>query len=268
MWREKLRIKKNNPIAGLYPFAKLWLLALYSVCVIVLSTAKVGGYSVYLIAAVAGPIILAAATGVLKKFLNVFCRISTLAAIILITQSTLFPDVVSIISIPFFGLFNIHVYEAGLQKGISLAFSVLNIGSIFVWLFKCTENKELVCAFEKNGLNPKAAYVLLSTLQMIAVLQQSSKVIMSAQEARGVETQGNLLVRMKAFMPSLIPLILGAINNTEERVLTLESKGFTAHCPKTRLFDIEPNGKEKLAVTVAAAITIIVILWRVLLWVL
>jgi energy-coupling factor transport system permease protein len=143
---------------------------------------------------------------------------------------------------------------------------VLSIGSIFVWFFQSTENKELVYVCEKKGMNPKAGYVLLSTLQMISVLQHNSKIIMSAQEARGVETKGNLIVRMKAFIPSLIPLILGAINNAEERVLTLESKGFTARCEKTRLFTVEPNGKERIALIIAAAAVALVLAWRIVLW--
>lgn len=264
MWREKLQIKKDNVIAGLYPFAKLWILGLFSVCCIILSTIKVEGYSVYLIYACAVPLLLAACTGIFGKFMSAFGKLIFLAVIILIAQAVLFPGPVSLWQYNVFGLFTVHIYEAGLQKGVGLAFTILDIAGIFVWLFQSTENKELVCAFEKKGMSPKAGYVLLSTLQMISVLQQSSKAIMSAQEARGVETKGNLIVRMKAFIPSIIPLVLGAINNTEERVLTLESKGFSSHCQKTRLFDIQPNGKEMLAQGIAIAATVLVIVWRVL----
>ena len=268
MWREKLAVKKSNVIAGLYPLAKLWILALYCCIVFILITIKVNGYPFFLMSAVFIPMILSAATGVFRGYVKVISKICILAAVIITAQMLLFPGPNVLWKLQVFNLFAIRVYENGVQKGFTLAFSILDIGGIFVWFFQCTENKELIYACEKRGMSPKAGYVLLSTLQMISVLQQSSRVIMSAQEARGVETKGNLKVRMKAFLPSLIPLILGAINNTEERVLTLESKGFTAHCKKTRLLTIKPNGKEKAAVAASVFAVTLVVVWRVLLWVL
>ena len=117
-------------------------------------------------------------------------------------------------------------------------------------------------------MSPKASYVFLSTLQMIKVLQHNSRVIMNAQQARGVETEGNLFVRARAFLPSMVPLIMGSIANTEERVLTLESKGFSVKCKKTHIFDVVPSGNERTAMIIAVTITILVVVWRVLAWVL
>lgn len=266
MWREKLRLKKNNPVAGLYPFAKLWILALYSLCCLILSGMKTGGYPVYFMCAASIPLILAAVSGIFKKYIHAFGALCVPAGVILTAQAVLFPSAAYLWELDVLGLFTLKIYEAGLQKGMMLAFSLLNIGGIFLWLFQCTENKELVRAFEKKGMSPKAGYVFLSTLQMIPALQQSSRTIMCAQSARGVETRGNVFVRMKAFAAILIPLITGAVGSAEERVLTLEARGFTAKCAKTRVFDIEPNGRESIAVAAAAAFTIIIIAWRVITW--
>lgn len=268
MWQEKLRIHKGNVIADLYPFAKMWIVLFYSICSMVLGTVKIDGYPVYMMAAFIVVPILAIASGIWKKFFKVFKALIFLCVFILVVQALVVrgPEIVWTTSI--FGLFNLTIYKLGLQTGLNLMFTIFNIGGIFAWFFQCTENKEIICACEKKGMHPKASYVLLSTLQMIKVLQQSSKVIMSAQQARGVETEGNIFVRAKAFVPSMIPLILGSISNTEERVLTLESKGFSVECPKTHLFDVQPGGNEKTAVIIAAFITILVLIWRVLMWVL
>ena len=82
-----------------------------------------------------------------------------------------------------------------------------------------------------------------------------------------METEGNILVRSKAFIPSMIPLVLGAITNTEERVLSLESKGFLVKGKRTHLFDVKPNGKERIAIIVALVPTLLTIFWRIYLWV-
>ncbi len=263
MWREKLSIKKDNAIAALYPSAKFLIVCLYSLCSLVIGTIGVGGYALFLIPWFLIVPLLCAASGVWKRFLKAFNKVLFIAVIIFVVQSLLIPSDNIIWQWSF-----IKIYEAGLQSAIVLSFSILNMAGIFIWMFQTTENKEISRALEDSGMNYKVAYVFMSTLQMIEVLGKSSKTIMNAQQARGVETEGNLMVRSKAFFPSMVPLILGAITNTEERVLTLESKGFDVNCKKTHLFEIKRSGNEKLANGIAILVTILVIIWRVLAWVL
>ena len=70
------------------------------------------------------------------------------------------------------------------------------------------------------------------------------------------------------FFPSLVPLIVGAITSSEERVLTLESKGFDVNGPKTHLFELKKSGKEPLAAGIAIVVAVAVIAGRIVLWVL
>ena len=60
-------------------------------------------------------------------------------------------------------------------------------------------------------MNYKAVYVFTSSLSMIDILSGNSKTIMNAQKARGVETEGNIIVRAKSIFPNMVPLILGAV---------------------------------------------------------
>jgi energy-coupling factor transporter transmembrane protein EcfT len=90
---------------------------------------------------------------------------------------------------------------------------------------------------------------------------------MDAQQARGVETEGNLLIRARAFFPILVPLILGSITGAEERVLTLESKGFDIKGPKTHVFEISRSPYDGTARIIALGITAAVLIWRVAAWV-
>ena len=91
---------------------------------------------------------------------------------------------------------------------------------------------------------------------------------MNAQKARGVETEGNLIVRAKAFFPSLVPLILGAVISSEERVLTLEARGFTMQCEKTHLFNLEKSGIEGTVTVISVLITVLLLAGRIALWML
>ena len=162
----------------------------------------------------------------------------------------------------------IKIREVGLQSAFSIGGMVLCVAGIFVWLFQTTSNKEIARALDESGLNPKVAYVFTSSLQMIDVMSGNSKTIMDAQRARGIETEGNVMVRAKAFVPTLIPLILGALLGAEERVLTLEARGFSMTCPKTHLYNLQKSGLEQKTKVVCIVITLLMIAGRVALWLL
>ncbi len=117
-------------------------------------------------------------------------------------------------------------------------------------------------------MNHKAAYVFTSSLQMIDILSDNSKTIMNAQRARGVETEGNVLVRAKAFFPTLVPLVLGAVISSEEKVLTLESRGFSVQGKKTYLFNLERSGMESTVKLITIILSLLIIGGRIALWIL
>ena len=263
MFRERLYIEKSNPLAALHPNAKGWIVILYCICVAILATIQVYGYALYLVLFFLVAPIFCAASGIWDKYVKLNKSLILLIAFIFIVQALIIKSDVVLFH---WGIFS--VYKAGLQHAILLCFLILNMSGILFWLFQTTEIKEMTRALEDLGMNYKAAFVFLSTFQMIEVLSKNSKTIMNAQRARGIETEGNVLVRSKAFFPSIVPLVVGSIMNTEERVLTLECRGFNTQCPKTHLFVLRKSGNESKAVAIAAIITIVILIGRIMLWVL
>lgn len=267
-WRETLCKKQGNKIADLYPMAKLKITGLFMICTFIIQTYTYNGYPVGIIAWFITLPILAALTGKFRPFMKAMKPIYYLGLFILVVQAFVIKGEDTIAVWNIFNLFNLTVYKNGMITGLSLCFNILDIAGILVWLFACTEKKDIISVMENKNMPPKASYVLLSTMQMIEVLGRKSKTILNAQKARGVETEGNVFVRAKAFVPSMIPLVVGSISDTEERALTLESKGFSVKGKKTHLFEPQYNGCEKASVAVSVVITILVLAWRILVWVL
>ncbi len=263
MFREEISIKKSNPLAALYPSAKGWIVVLYCICIAILTSIRVNGYALYLMAAFLIIPVLFVTSGIWEKFHKFFKSILLFLGLIFVVQTMVLKSEVVL-----FQFWFIKIYEAGLQHAIVLCFVIMNVAGILLWLFQTTETKEMTYALEKAGMSYKASFVFLSTFQMIEVLGKSSKTIMNAQRARGVETEGNLIVRSKAFFPMIVPLVVGSLMNTEERVLTLECKGFDTQCPKTHLLELKKTGNETKAVAIASVITAIIMGWRLLLWIL
>lgn len=276
MYIEQIQIRGKNKTAGMHPITKLWIVLLYFITSSVLGGIKTpfGGYSVLMYVWFLGVVVLAVASGISRRFFKAMGAVVSIFLIVLLVQAfiveTADPAVpgVALWRWQPSNFFHPTIWRYGLQNGLRLGFNILNGASIFVWLFQSTENKELSRALEDRGMNYKVVYVFLSSLQMIGVLGSKSKTIMNAQQARGVETKGNMFVRAKAFFPTMVPLVLGAITDTEERVLTMESKGFSAPCQKTHLLKIEKSGAEIPWLVVSIAFCAAAVVGRILVWVL
>lgn len=261
---EQIQIRKTNKLAALYPMTKFLVVILFSICTFIIRSVKYTQYGLPLLIIpwFLVVILLCAASGSLKKCLKAFKAVIFVAGIVFLVQTFIVPGGALVWKAGF-----LRIYEKGLRSGISLSFMIMNIAGIFIWVFQTTEHKEIARALEESGMNYKAAYTFISTLQMIDILGHNSRTIMNAQRARGVETEGNIIVRAKAFFPSLVPLILGAIISSEERVLTLEARGFSIQGEKTHLFNIEKSGIEKSVTIIAYGITILLIVGRIVLWI-
>ena len=160
----------------------------------------------------------------------------------------------------------ISVYKEGVMKAIGLTSKLTAIVSALTMLTLITPVKDFTLALEKKGLNPKAAFILMLTLQTIPEMKKQADVIMDSQKARGIETEGNVFVRAKALIPIFIPLVLSSIANTEERAITLESRGFSVGEKRTILYDIKETKNDKIMKIMLAIFIVLCIAWRVL-WV-
>ncbi|MBQ2659117.1 MAG: energy-coupling factor transporter transmembrane protein EcfT [Erysipelotrichaceae bacterium] len=258
---EMVQIKKPNKIDGLHPKTKAFILLLYIICTFVISTIKVTRFEIplYLIPWFGVLLILFAISGQFMKCIKGCKLVFTVFLIIFIVQSLIIPGGEVLFRLGF-----ITIEQEGIRKACSLGFMVLDVAGIFVWFFQTTSNKEIAAALNEAGVNETISYVFVSTLKMIDEMSKNSKVIMSAQRARGIETEGNLMVRAKAFVPSLVPLILTAVTGAEERVVTLEARGFSIKDEKTSVFKLQKSGLETLATVVALIITVAIVVWRFL----
>lgn len=246
---------KENRIANLYPLTKFtWAIV---IAVIGALIPTIGGKYIWFVVLS----VLAVASGsfgiFIKRVRNFICVIVAL----LIVIHTFFVPGDDIL----FQLGILTAQRDGLMYALKLGGSIFCMGGAIIWFFSITSEKDFVLSLEKAGMSPKASYVVLSTLQMVPVLKKRSHTIMNAQQARGVETQGNLFVRIKVFVPTLVPLILSSIQDIEERALTLEARGFSMEIPSTHLYDITKRSIDKTATVAAIIVLLIAIAGRIVL---
>ncbi|SES80482.1 energy-coupling factor transport system permease protein [Salinibacillus kushneri] len=157
-------------------------------------------------------------------------------------------------------------YKEGLSYAALLTLRVMNMIMSFGILILTTKHDELVEAMIKKGLSPKIGYVLLSVLQLIPQMRTTMAKITDAQRSRGMETEGSLLVRMKAFFPLIGPVVLNSINITRERAIALEVRGFSSN-QKRSFLNISKEYRYQTAIQVILWLTLAAaIVWRILTW--
>ena len=86
-------------------------------------------------------------------------------------------------------------------------FKNFRIGSAILLGGKLIDIKKLMIVLEKKGMSSSVTYVLLSTTNIIPQMSKKMGAILEAQKSRGIETDSNMIVRAKAFFPSVGPLL-------------------------------------------------------------
>ncbi len=123
----------------------------------------------------------------------------------------------------------------GVELGARFALVVMVLCGALTLYAALIPAKYLMLALEERGLTPRATYVLLASFQAISDLGKNVRVVMDAQKSRGIETDGSIWTRGKAFFPIIAPAFLAAMNQTEERAVALDARAFNAKAPHSRL---------------------------------
>src|SRR5699024_8947670 len=236
-------------IVSLYPTTKL-----LAVFFIIVSALMVYGYT-YQYAIFPLMILIALLADVVKQFLNIFIKtIVVIVLFIFIFQVFLIPGEEIIWEWSF-----LSISMEGFTNSLLITSKLIAVSSTLILFFQVTPAKDLIYSMEKLGLSKKVSFVILSTLQLIPQMKDLSNTIMDAQRSRGIETEGGLWVRIKAFVPMIGPLVLSSIEQTEERVLTLESRAFSSTEKKTHVYHVGKSAKDTVVRIVILLLFIILI---------
>jgi energy-coupling factor transport system permease protein len=200
------------------------------------------------------------AAKVIRKTIPVFGFVFLILITVVLIQGMFKPENETVL----FQLGPLTMYKEGLLFALTITLRVINIIGAFMILVLTTKPSDLVEALVRKGMSPRIGYVVVSVFQIIPEMMATMSTITDAQRARGMETEGKLLVRIKAFIPLLGPVVLGSLINTKERAMALEVRGFNAQTPKTYLYEEKTYRSSKVLQIGMLLLTIAAVVWRVL----
>lgn len=154
------------------------------------------------------------------------------------------------------------------EEGILFAF--ISIGRIiltmsdFILFAMTTRPDMLMISLKQVGMPSGLAYIVVTTLQIIPSFQMKASTILDAQRSRGLETEGNILVRSRALVPLVLPLVLGSLMDVEERAIAIQARAFGAKREETSLIEIPDTNEQKIFRRILIFLIPTIILFRVL----
>lgn len=153
----------------------------------------------------------------------------------------------------------------GVLYALKIVVTLLVFLGAFLIMNKTTYTGNLVAALTDLGLPSKAGYLVLASLNVVPQMQRRMSIIQQAQEARGVETQGGLLSRIKAYIPLLGPVVISSLIDTQERGMTLETRGFGIKgIRRTTYVEVTRSSIDKLANVIFILFLLIVVILSLL----
>lgn len=154
-------------------------------------------------------------------------------------------------------------YKEGTLYASGIGLNILNMLLSFAVFVLTTSPQELVDELEKSGFSPKFGYIINSIFQILPQMIATKDTITDAQRSRGMETEGSLAVRMKAFLPLISPVVMSSLINTRERAIALEVRGFGRKQKKTWLADRPKHKGDRAIGIVLAVLIVLTIVWRI-----
>jgi len=135
----------------------------------------------------------------------------------------------------------------GLVFALEILVRIMAISGAITLFYLTTRPQDLVVDLERRGVSARVAFVANASVQTVPAMVERAQQIAAAQRARGLDTEGSLLRRIRGIVPIVGPVILGSIAEVEERTLALEARGFTRPGRRTLLWWPSDTTRQRVA---------------------
>lgn len=254
-----LYVARDSGLHKLHPLTK----SLYVLFLLVAGFSLPGNWTPYLL--VLFTILPVAAWGkVLSTHLRAVWRVTwPFAVSILLIQGIFWGHGANIVSIG-----PVALKKEGVEFALIGIGRILIVMAAFILFSLSTRPDMLMISLKQVGLPTSITYIFVTTLQIIPRLQYRANTVLDAQRSRGLETKGNLLVRSRALVPLVVPLVISSLVDVEERAIAIEARAFNSKHKETSLVEIPDSETQIRLRVVLLVLTLCSIiagtLWRLL----
>jgi energy-coupling factor transport system permease protein len=149
----------------------------------------------------------------------------------------------------------LFVEREAVLYGVAIALRIditVIAGMIFL---STTRNEEVAFGLVRLGIPYRFAFAVSTALRLVPTIMATGYTIGQAQRSRGLDLEsGNILRRIRKYVPLLIPVFVSTIRSTNVFSMALESKGFGAAPQRTFFLQIGMARRDFLVLAVFVAL--------------
>ncbi|MDR2720035.1 MAG: energy-coupling factor transporter transmembrane protein EcfT [Nitrososphaerota archaeon] len=150
-----------------------------------------------------------------------------------------------------------------IESALAMTMRFVVLVESFSVFFLTTSPDHLGLALEQSRVPYEFAFAFTTAVRFVPVLAEEAQTIMDAQKARGLELEkGNILKRIRNYIPILIPLIVSAIRRSLELAEAMESRAWGAAKKRTNLYLLKLHKGDCLLLVITTLILIVTIYVR------
>ena len=150
---------------------------------------------------------------------------------------------------------NYSLTAVNVENAVALTLRFVVLVESFSVFFLTTSPDHLGLALEQSKVPYEFAFAFTTAVRFVPVLAEEAQTIMDAQKARGLELEkGNLLKRIRNYVPVLIPLIVSAIRRSLELAEAMESRAWGATKRRSNLYALRLHKGDFGLLTITAGI--------------
>ena len=196
------------------------------------------------------------ATSVILSKVPIKLYLKSMKAIIIVILITSLLNLFYGTGDPLWSFWIFKVTKDGIENSIYVTVRIISLVMVSSSLTFTTSPTDLTDALERL-LKPlsllkvkthETAMMMTIALRFVPTLLEETDKIMSAQKARGADMEsGNLIRRIKALIPILIPLFVSAFRRAYELAMAMECRCYQGGEGRTRMKQLHLSGRDFVA---------------------
>jgi energy-coupling factor transport system permease protein len=128
---------------------------------------------------------------------------------------------------PVVNLWVIHLSRQALLFGFGRGLKLALLLSSSIIFLSTTTIEEFTTSLVTFHVPHRVAFAMSLAFRLVPLFMDSALTVLQAQSLRGYDfNQGNLLERMKRYVPAVIPVFMGALRRVNNMAMALEARGF------------------------------------------
>jgi energy-coupling factor transport system permease protein len=147
------------------------------------------------------------------------------------------------------------ISAAGLQFALGMAIKLDTFLGVGVLFLSTTKIEEFAYALTRAGMPYKVGFTMTLAFRLVPVFVDAAVTVVQAQRCRGFNfDEGNLLQRMRRYVPVLVPVFMGALRRADGMAMALEARGFQSSVARTTFEQFPFRLRDAAGLLVAAAV--------------